>query len=68
MTETPLSGSLWTLLMYDVCEEINLGCRDPATLDPAEFANREDEGILMVPKAGETLYHLKQRPAWAREM
>jgi hypothetical protein len=24
MTGTPLSGSLWTLWMYDVCEEINL--------------------------------------------
>ena len=52
----------------EVCEEINLGYRDPATIDPAEYANREDEGVLLVPRAGETLYHLKQRPAWAREL
>jgi hypothetical protein len=25
----------------------------------AAFANREDEGILFVPKAGEMLYHLE---------
>jgi hypothetical protein len=29
------------------------------------FANREDEGILLVPKAGEMLYHLEQQPKWA---
>jgi nickel-dependent lactate racemase len=28
----------------------------------------EDEGLLLVPKAGEMLYHLRQRPGWAREM
>ena len=49
-------------------EAVNLGYRDPATIDPADYADREDEGILYVPKAGEMLYHLKQRPAWAREM
>jgi lactate racemase len=52
----------------EVCEEINLGYRDPATVDPADYSNREGDGVLMVPSAGETLYHLKQRPAWAREM
>ncbi len=52
----------------DVCKAINLGYRDPRSINPADYANREDEGILYVPKAGEMLYHLKQRPAWAREM
>jgi nickel-dependent lactate racemase len=51
-----------------ICEEINLGYRDPASIDPDEYANREEEGVLYVPKAGEMLYHLRQRPAWAREM
>jgi lactate racemase len=36
----------------DLCAEINLGYRDPATIDPKDFANREDEGVLLVPKAG----------------
>jgi nickel-dependent lactate racemase len=50
------------------CEAVNLGYRDPATINPGDYMNREEEGVLYVPKAGEMLYHLKQRPAWAREM
>jgi nickel-dependent lactate racemase len=41
------------------CEHVNLGYRDPATIDPAEWAGREAEGVLVVPHAGETLYRLK---------
>jgi len=48
-----------------VCEKINLGYRDPASLQPQAFADREAEGVLLVPKAGEMLFHLKQPPAWA---
>ncbi len=43
----------------EVCERINLGYRDPATIDVESFANREDEGVLLVRKAGEQLYRLK---------
>lgn len=43
----------------EMCERINLGYRDPATIDVESFANREDEGILLVRKAGEMLYRLK---------
>jgi nickel-dependent lactate racemase len=57
--------TLATGIPEDVCAEINLGYRDPATIDVAEFEDREDEGILYVPKAGEMLYHLEERPAWA---
>jgi nickel-dependent lactate racemase len=59
--------TLATSIPEDVCKEVNLGYRDPATIDDAEFIDREDEGILYVPKAGEMLYHLRERPAWARE-
>ena len=38
------------------CAHLNLGYLDPATINPAEWQNREDEGILYVPKAGEMLY------------
>jgi hypothetical protein len=51
-----------------LCREINLGYRDPASIRIEDYAGREDEGILHVPKAGEMLYHLTHRPAWAREM
>ena len=60
--------TLATGIPREVCEEISLGYRDPATINPADYENREDEGIFHVQKAGEMLYHLKQRPSWAREM
>ncbi|HEC05689.1 MAG TPA: DUF2088 domain-containing protein, partial [Thiolapillus brandeum] len=41
------------------CRRINLGYRDPATINVEEWKGREDEGILVVPKAGEVLYRLK---------
>jgi lactate racemase len=42
----------------EVCRQINLGYRDPATIDIESFANREHEGVLLVRKAGEHLYRL----------
>ncbi|MFN3410300.1 MAG: lactate racemase domain-containing protein [Limisphaerales bacterium] len=47
------------------CRKINLGYRDPASLRAEDFAGRESEGILHVPKAGEMLYRLAHPPAWA---
>lgn len=58
--------TLATGIPESVCNEIHLGYRDPATIRPEDFANREDEGILLVPKAGEMLYRLKNPPEWAR--
>ncbi len=60
--------TLATGIPREICEQINLGYRDPATINPADYADREDESILYVPKAGEMLYHLRRRPEWAREM
>ena len=60
--------TLATGIPEQVCREINLGYRDPRSIDPNRFADREGEGVLCVPKAGETLFHLKERPLWAREM
>jgi nickel-dependent lactate racemase len=48
-----------------VCQQINLGYRDPATVRVEDFANREAEGVLLVRKAGEMLFHLKTPPKWA---
>ena len=42
------------------CRRINLSYLDPATIHPQEWEGREDEGILMVPRAGEMLYRLRQ--------
>ena len=50
--------TLATGIPEKVCAQINLGYRDPATIDPAQWANREAEGMLLVRDAGEYLYRL----------
>jgi len=40
------------------CRRVNLGYLDPATVDLANWEGREDEGILVVHKAGEMLYRV----------
>lgn len=57
--------TLATAIPEDVCRKINLGYRDPRSINVEEFKGREDEGILVVPKAGEMLYRLKNPPPWA---
>ena len=59
--------TLATQIPPEKCKRINLGYRDPAGIRVEGFANREDEGILLVPKAGEMLYRLKNPPDWAKE-
>jgi nickel-dependent lactate racemase len=51
--------TLATGIPEERCRRINLGYLDPATIDPAEWEGREDEGILLVKKAGEMLYRLE---------
>ena len=51
--------TLATGIPESVCKKINLGYRDPKTINLEDFANREAEGVLLVPKAGEMLYRLK---------
>ncbi|MEO7038157.1 MAG: hypothetical protein ABI548_29585 [Polyangiaceae bacterium] len=41
---------------------VNLGYRDYRSIDPRAWEGREDEGLLLVPKAGETLFRLKNDP------
>ena len=57
--------TLATGLSEAVCGEINLGYRDPATINIEDYANREDEGVLLVRKAGEMLHRLNDPPDWA---
>ncbi|HVW00179.1 MAG TPA: lactate racemase domain-containing protein [Planctomycetaceae bacterium] len=51
--------TLASQLSREECERINLGWRDPESIDVESFADREDEGILLVRKAGEMLYRLE---------
>ena len=48
------------------CRKINLGYRDPSTVNPADWQGLESQGRLYVPKAGEMLYKLKHLPDWQR--
>jgi len=41
------------------CRRINLGYRDPRSIDPAKWDGRENEGLLLVHNAGEMLFRLK---------
>ena len=64
--ETPrVRVTLATGIPEAMCKKINLGYRDWRTINPADYANREAEGIFYEPKAGERLYHLRQKPKWA---
>jgi len=58
--------TLATRLSPELCRKINFGYRNPDEIRPEDFANREDEGVLLVPKAGEMLFRLRQSPAWAK--
>lgn len=43
------------------CRNIGLNYLDPDTFNPKDWMNMEDQGILVVPRAGEMLYRLKNR-------
>lgn len=53
--------SLATGISQERCERLGLGYVDPKTIRPATWQGREEEGVLMVPKAGEMLYRLKEK-------
>jgi nickel-dependent lactate racemase len=55
--------TLATGLSEERCRAINLGYRDPRSIDVESFANRESEGVLLVRKAGEYLYRVKPAAA-----
>ena len=57
--------TLATRIPRETCERINMGYRDPDTVRVEDYAGREDEGVLLVRKAGEMLYQLREPAAWA---
>lgn len=64
--ETPRARvTLATGLSPEHCRKINLGYRDPASIRVEDYADREQEGVLLVRKAGEMLFQLQQPPDWA---
>ena len=56
-TETPrIQVNLATGIPEERCHRINLGYLDHRDIDPQAWQGREQEGILVVPHAGEILY------------
>jgi len=53
---------LATGIPEETCRRIDLGYRDPATIEIGDFSDREDQGVLYVPNAGERLYRLRDDP------
>ncbi len=59
--ETPrVTVTLATGISEEMCRRINLGYRHPDSIDVAAWTARADEGVLVVPRAGEMLYRLKR--------
>jgi len=59
--EPRIRVTLATGIPRERCERIGLGWMDPASVDPEEWAGREDEGVLLVRRAGEQLYRLREK-------
>jgi nickel-dependent lactate racemase len=58
--ETPrIQVTLATGISRERCQRINLQYLDPETVHPEEWKGREDEGILLASRAGETLYRVE---------
>lgn len=51
--------TLATQISAETCAQLALGYRDPASIQPDDWREREAEGVLFVPKAGEMLYRVK---------
>jgi len=55
--ETPrIQVTLATSIPEERCQRVNLGYYDYHEINPRDWAQREDEGVLLVPHAGEMLY------------
>ena len=59
--------TLATGIPRDRCERINLGYLDPSSVDLAAWDAQQQNGWLVVPRAGELLYRVGQPPALAED-
>ncbi|MGE0453410.1 MAG: lactate racemase domain-containing protein [Vicinamibacteria bacterium] len=58
--ETPrVRVTLATSIPEKRCRRLNLGYLNPAGVNVDEWKGREDEGVLVVPRAGEILYRVR---------
>ncbi len=45
----------------EVCARLNLGYLDPDSIQVSEWKDREEEGVLLVPQAGEKLFKVQSK-------
>jgi len=57
--EARIDVTLATGIPKERCERIGLGYLDPVSIDPEEWADRENEEILLVRRAGEQLFRVR---------
>ena len=55
---------LATGIPEELCRQVSLEYLDPAGINLADYTGREEEGVLLIPKAGEVLY----QPASQRDL
>ncbi len=58
---TRIRVTLATSIPEERCRRLSLGYRDPATIKIDEWRHREHEGVMVVPRAGETLFRLNEK-------
>jgi nickel-dependent lactate racemase len=52
--------TLATGIPEELCRRVNLGYANPASINIAEWQGREDEGIKLIPRAGEMLQRVRK--------
>lgn len=58
-----INVTLATGIPEERCRRINLGYLDPAGVRLEDWSGREDEGIVVIPRAGERLYRVRRMQA-----
>lgn len=51
--------TLATGISGDICRSVNLGYRDPSSIDPDAWRRKPEAGDLIVENAGQDLYRLR---------
>ncbi len=56
--------TLATRIPPERCKRVNLGYMDPDTIRLDEWQGREEEGVVVIPKAGELLYRVRPKQSF----
>ena len=54
-----INVTLATGIPQERCQRLNLGYLDPGSINTEDWRGRENEGVVVIPRAGETLFRLR---------